>query len=431
MVVSLFYIKLLDWFADELAYCTVVAIGLSQFVVGYLIYTKSVDIEALDPSSSSVSYYLWGAVALWISGAIYCLCLCCNWAQLKLSVMVIDVAADFVQDTRRIVIVPIAYFLVWCLCFWIWFYGFLGVASISESDITVSSVRAQSKEVNRSEATNWMLFGMCFGMLWITSFIMAANEFALIAATITWYFSDKSKDANSVGSIAGEADVSLGVKWTYRYQAGTIALGSFILAIIWVVRAIFEYIGEKMMDASGNNRATKCFISCMRCCLDCFDRFIRYLNRNAYIYSCITSESFCPSALQAFLLMLKNATKFGIVNTISTAFIYMAVGFVSVVTTLVGYFLLKWTQEVPVDTVAPCCLIFLIGYLVGTTFISPFDVGANTILQCYLIDKDVQKRCNTDSKHLPHQLEDLMQKLKLGDSAEGGKGEKLLPNDMN
>jgi len=78
----------------------------------------------------------------------------------------------------------------------------------------------------------------------------------------------------------------------------------------------------------------------MRCCLDCFDRFVRFLNANAYIYCAITSESFCPSALHAFLLILKNAAKFSFVESIAGAFMFLAKMFVAIVTTMIGYVIL-------------------------------------------------------------------------------------------
>jgi len=223
-----------------------------------------------------------------------------------------------------------------------------------------------------------MLFGMVFGFFWLTSFILACSEFAVIGSAVTWYFSDKRIPDDD--GIPGDSDVMKAIWWTYRYNAGSLALGSFILAIVWTIRAIFEYIGNKVEGASGDNGCTKCLISCIRCCLDCFDRMIRYLNRNAYIYCCITANSFCPSALEAFLLILKNAAKFAMVESIAGAFIFLAKSFVAVVTTLIGYFLLGYMTETEVDPIAPCACIFILSYLVGSQFISIFDVGANTIL---------------------------------------------------
>ena len=45
VLVALVYLKLLDWFADELAYLTVFAIGASQFILGYIFYQKSGQIQ--------------------------------------------------------------------------------------------------------------------------------------------------------------------------------------------------------------------------------------------------------------------------------------------------------------------------------------------------------------------------------------------------
>jgi hypothetical protein len=186
-----------------------------------------------------------------------------------------------------------------------------------------------------------MIAGMVLGMVWISAFLIACNEFAIICSSVTWYFS--RKDIEDDDGIPGDSDVKKGLLWTYRYHCGTLALGSFILTVVWAIRACFEYVGEKVHDASGGNKCTECLLSSIRCCLDCFDRFIRYLNRNAYIYCAITSTSFCPSALHSFLLILKNHAKFAFVEGIADGFMFLAKTFIAVLTTLAGYYLLPLT----------------------------------------------------------------------------------------
>merc|ERR1719443_1373052 len=112
------------------------------------------------------------------------------------------------------------------------------------------------------------------------------------------------------------------------------------------------------------------------CCLDCFDRFVRFLNANAYIYSAITSESFCPSALHAFLLILKNHAKFAFVEGIADGFMFLAKSFIACLTTLCGYLLLGPMTGIKIDPIMPCLFIFAFGYLVACQFISIFDVSA-------------------------------------------------------
>ena len=85
---------------------------------------------------------------------------------------------------------------------------------------------------------------MYFGILWIIAFLMAANEFVTIVSTCTWYFS--RKDIPDDDGIPGDSEVWKGFWWSIRYHAGTLAFGSLLIAIVWLIRSIFEYIGEKV-----------------------------------------------------------------------------------------------------------------------------------------------------------------------------------------
>ena len=110
----------------------------------------------------------------------------CNFKSLRISIAIIETAADWFSDTKRIIFVPMIYFVFWIGVFILWLYGLCGVLSITDDVITVTSVQYQQKDVNRSEGTNWMVAGMVFGLVWITAFIMACNDFAIICATVTW-----------------------------------------------------------------------------------------------------------------------------------------------------------------------------------------------------------------------------------------------------
>jgi len=239
---------------------------------------------------------------------------------------------------------------------------------------------------------------MIFMYLWVMAFCMAMNEFVVIVSAITWYYSDK--EIADADGIPGDSDVSVGMGWALRYHAGTLAFGSLIQAIVWAIRIIFEYLAKKMEGASGANSCTKCLVGCIRCCLDCFDRFIRYINRNAYIYCALTGSSYCTSALNSFVLILKNAAKFGFVEGIAGCFMFIAKFFIAIMTTLVSYFLLGAMVKVS-DPYGPLFVIFLLSYMVATIFIEIFDTGANTILQCYLLDTEVGL---CDDEHIPKSL---------------------------
>ena len=231
-----------------------------------------------------------------------------------------------------------------------------------------------------------MLAYMWFGIFWLVAFLMACNEFVIIVSTCSWYFS--RKDIPDDDGIPGDATVMQGFHWIIRYHAGSLAFGSFLLALVWTIRALFEYVGNKVENAAPGNPFVRCLLACVRCCLDCFDRFIRFINMNAYIYLAISNESFCSSALNAFILILKNGAKFAFVNSIGGVFMFIARVCISIATTAVCWFLLGLVEEVD-SKFLPLVVIFAVTYVIATVFISIFDVSANTILQCYLLDVDI------------------------------------------
>ncbi len=72
-----------------------------------------------------------------------------------------------------------------------------------------------------------------------------------------------------------------------RYHLGSVALGSFIIAVIKFLRAIMYYVEKRLKSQSGGggpvNSVALGFLKCCKCCLWCFEKILQYLNKNAYI----------------------------------------------------------------------------------------------------------------------------------------------------
>jgi hypothetical protein len=81
---------------------------------------------------------------------------------------------------------------------------------------------------------------MFFGIIWIVTFISAKTNFITMMSVVTYYFSVKEGQENR----DPEAIVGLSLKFTYLYHIGSLACGSFILALIIFAR-IWAYIIEK------------------------------------------------------------------------------------------------------------------------------------------------------------------------------------------
>lgn len=84
-----------------------------------------------------------------------------------------------------------------------------------------------------------------------------------------------------------------------RYHTGSIAFGSLLIAIIQLIRIILEYIDHKLKGKE--NRVVKFILCCCKCCFWCLEKFMKFINRNAYIM--VISCGFLDSCIGWFKVM--------------------------------------------------------------------------------------------------------------------------------
>lgn len=141
--------------------------------------------------------------------------------------------------------------------------------------------------------------------------------------------------------------------------------------------------------------------------MECFERFIKFLTRHAYIQTALSGKNFCSAAKEAMRLLWANVTRATLVSGLGGAFIFVGKMFVSVVTVIICYLILTNSDSFSDMTSAfmPCLIIFVIGYAVAIIFMSVYGMAIDTILQCFLVDEEIQKgRGNAVPKHCPELL---------------------------
>ena len=67
----------------------------------------------------------------------------------------------------------------------------------------------------------------------------------------------------------------------HRFHSGSIAFGALIIALIQLARALLAYTQKKLDGKTG--RVAKALLCMLQCCLWCFEKVLRYINRQAYI----------------------------------------------------------------------------------------------------------------------------------------------------
>ena len=76
----------------------------------------------------------------------------------------------------------------------------------------------------------------------------------------------------------------------------------------------------------------------------CLERFIKFLNRNAFVQIALQGKSFCSAAKDAIVLLIKNPGRFAVVNGLGSVFILLGKLFICALSTFVGYILIT---EIP------------------------------------------------------------------------------------
>ena len=84
-----------------------------------------------------------------------------------------------------------------------------------------------------------MFWFYLFGLLWIIAFIICVQQFMIACLACMWYYSGQGEEMSDA---RGEVSVCTAFKWAIWYHVGSIAMGSFLIALITFIRIVFEYI---------------------------------------------------------------------------------------------------------------------------------------------------------------------------------------------
>ena len=105
-------------------------------------------------------------------------CICVGFRSLKLAIDVIDASADFLHGTKRIILVPIFYFMITLIFVGVWI-GAVGCV-ISMNKIEVYEEIPQAKSFNfDSEFNLYSFWYMVFGLCWIVSWFEYTCKFVV------------------------------------------------------------------------------------------------------------------------------------------------------------------------------------------------------------------------------------------------------------
>ncbi|VDD76896.1 unnamed protein product [Mesocestoides corti] len=235
-------------------------------------------------------------------------------------------------------------------------------------------------------------FAMC---LWLVNYVIALDQATLAGAFASFYFSDHHRRHGSSGQrrrqwgCCGAALLLSTFSTALFYHTGSLALGSLLITLFSLIRMILLRLQRKLKLAE--NPVAKFFLRCMCCCFWCLEKFLRFLNKNAYIIVCLILS--CLLRLLPLFCFRFNGDLWSRV--------------LSVCERCIRTHSAKCRE---VSTMHYCCVFFLLfqvialaSYLVAKAFFTVYEIGADTIFVCVCkspmpLSEDLERNDGTPEK---------------------------------
>ncbi|XP_034747160.1 choline transporter-like protein 4 [Etheostoma cragini] len=223
--------------------------------------------------------------------------------------------------------------------------------------------------------------------LWCVNFVIALGQCTLAGAFSSYYWAFTKPADIPMFPLCGSFIRSL------RYHVGSLAFGALILTLVQIVRIILEYIDHKTKAAQ--NPCARFILCCLKCCLWCLEKFIKFINRNAYIMIAIYGKNFCVSAKNAFSLLMRNVVRVVVLDKVTDLLLFFGKLLVVAGVGVLSFFFFSGRILLPGNTFRsetlnyywiPIITVVFGSYLIAHGFFSVYNMCVDTLFLCFLED---------------------------------------------
>lgn len=388
----------------------------------YLIYaSQHGGIDGV-PSTGDAQYDMIVGVTCIVASILFAAISCCAHGTINVAIGCVEAACECMFDMPSILLEPLFTLLVKAFWLTLMFIGFLSLVScgtVQRTELTsmvsggAMNIGGLTRTFTYEDNEYYMMGYYVFMIIWVLEICTALAQFCIAYAVQLWYFTPYEND---VKHDLPCFPLCRGYRIGVMYHLGSIALGAFIVALCRVVRMVLAYIAKQAK--SQGNAVVAGMAKCCECLVTCFQRFIEFLNKNAYMDIAINSTTFCTAAYRAFSTIVQNLGAVAILN--GACFIFQLAGVGSITTAgvyLVWLIVTEYSAFSDVaseyyvsDPIVVAGCAGAISFIVAVGFMIVFDTVADTILYCWACDKQRKaKGINLGVNFAPHRLHALVQ----------------------
>jgi len=409
--------------------CMIILCIAPAGIGGYLTYVGATG-QGMDgiPSTGDSTYDLIAGISCLVVSALFTFICCCLHSKLEVAIGCVEAACECMFDMPTLLLEP-AFTLV-SKTFWmiIMLSGFAWLLSCGQVQHTSlgdyvpaptggADIGGLTRSFTYTEEERYYILYYIFMIFWVLEICTALAQFCLAYAVQLWYFCPYDE------TLSHKQDIPFfplckGYRVGLMWHLGSLAFGAFLVAVLRLVRLILGYLA-KQADKDGN-AATACVLKVLMCCVDCFKRFVEFLNKNAYMDIAITSSHFCTAAKNAFFLIIKEFPAIAILNGACFVFQLAGMGAITaggvylvwIIITTLDTFTLESSEYFVQDPVTVAVVAGVICASVAYGFMVVFDMVADTMLYCFATEKKRRQKggwYDEDQHFAPHTLAGLLQ----------------------
>jgi hypothetical protein len=205
-----------------------------------------------------------------------------------------------------VALLPFVLFLVMAIFLTVWILEALGYYSLG-TPVTAE----QQLPFQHFQTTNFvkgMIVIHIFQLFWVMFFLVETGDFLVSGTATSWFFRRKSPFSESYTRFS-------------RFHIGSVALGSFIIALFGFLKFMYELLTPEKTEDSGCMASWKKFCDC--CCFICVSAIFDWLNAGAYTFIHLSGESYCTSVYDAVKLRLSEPVCTAVVAFMSAVTVWL------------------------------------------------------------------------------------------------------------
>ncbi|CAE8642301.1 unnamed protein product [Polarella glacialis] len=289
----------------------------------------------------------------------------------------------------------------------------ISTAEMRPDTMTVQGevVGGLTRHLEFNDERKLMLAYYVMGMLWLAELSSSLSQFVISYSVILWYYHPKPKGFGPTAPLVRGFIVAL------FYHLGSLALGAFMLALLRSVRIIMMWISRQ----AKNDGSMVCFAlaSCCTCCITFAQRYLEFLNKNAYIDIALSSSNYCTAAQNALGFISSAGGKVLVLNGACFVVCIAVVLGVGTCTTGMTWLLVttnsRYTSDRSLHHVENPYFVSAIAGFIGASvalcFMVIFDHVSDTLVYVFVWNRSHGH--NTVAKYCPDVLLNLLEYKKL------------------